>query len=450
MPSPRRLLETVPPGERRRWQTLATATVAVTLLVAAIAAGTVGFTPQPNATSEGPTQSGTLDSLHQSGVTGSNVTVGVIDTTGFDRSHPRLDDRVDETRRFGITTPRRESRSLSHGTASAALVARTAPDARFLLASVDSYDDYRAAVDWLLEKQVDVILAPQSFLGRGPNHAGSGVVERATRSGVVFVAPTGNLATGTWRGTFDPEPAGQTHQFRTADETNEERAQNATRLSLEGDPGRLTVWLSWEAGLSDEPFSLSLYRHQNGRSERVARSTAHPDDVPNQRLVARTGVGDYYLVVRGPATAAGVSLELESPTHRFEPRTRRGSIAPPATAHGVLAVGAVDDRTGAVETFSGRGPSGDGRLGVDVVAPDRQRIAGRSQPFVGTSASAAYTAGVVALLLDVDSTLTVREVETVLERTATPIDGPGPDATAGYGRVDPAAAVNATRRAGKR
>lgn len=396
---------------------------------------------------ERETTAGGVEEFHRAGVTGENVTVGIVDATGFDQSHPQLAGRVDAARAFRDTGAFVPAVDRQHGTASAVLVARTAPDARLLLASVDSIESYRDAVEWLLDQNVDVILAPQSFLGRGRSPRQTSVTAQATQQGAVFVAPTGNLAASHWRGQFDPVAGNGSrtrHRFSAPPSFGSER--NASRLLLRGDAEAVTLWLSWDDAHRGADFTAALYRVQNGKSTLVARSTpAVGDAVPNHRLVAETPSGDYYVVIHGPATASGAMLEVESSTHQLDPAVRRGSIAPPATDSQVLAVGALDAEAGTVEPFSGRGPTPKGYLGVDVVAPNGQSIRGRDKPFVGTSASAAYTTGIVALLLDIDPSLSVREVEAILERTATPVTSGSPDSISGYGRLSPVAAVNETQ-----
>jgi len=149
--------------------------------------------------------------------------------------------------------------------------------------------------------------------------------------------------------------------------------------------------------------------------------------------------------VRGPANATGTSLRLSSPTHALQYRTEEGSIVAPATAESVLAVGASDYASGAPEPFGSRGPTADGRRGVDVVAPDGFRAASRPDGFVGSSAAAPYVAGVAALVLDANPALDRDAVERVLEGSAIDVGEPGPDPAAGHGRVDAAAAVERAR-----
>lgn len=363
---------------------------------------------------------------HAVGVTGGNVTVGVVDVTGFDADHPALDGRVAAARSFGPAASATDGRRSAHGTAAAAVVARVAPDADLYLASFESPAGYRDAVEWLVAEDVDVIVAPVSFFGKPGDGSApvARVATRAVRRGVVFVAPTGNLARGHWTGRYG----------RVEDGTL--RFGRSERNYLHGDADTLSVWLSWDRAHRGEDYEVRVYRADAGGPRLVARSRPYAgDDLPNERVTADVDPdGTYYVTVHGPPNATGARLRLESPTHDLQHRRADGSVVAPATAPGVVAVGAYDSGGERVAPYSGRGPTSDGRLGVDVVAPARPEVAG-ADGFAGSSAAAPYAAGVATLVLDADPGLSPREVEHRLERTAADAGSPGVDVAAGYGRV---------------
>nr|WP_115864489.1 S8 family serine peptidase [Halorussus litoreus] len=368
-------------------------------------------------------------------MTGENVTVGVVDVTGFDTTASALDERVVSARSFGTGESVRNDGNDAHGTAAAETVARVAPGADLRLATFDSPEGYREAVEWLVAEDVDVIVAPVSFYGM----AGDGsapvaeVAANATDQGVVFVAPTGNLARGHWSGRYRPAGNG-TLSF--GDSASGDRASHSrTRNYLRGDDRDVTVWLSWDDAHRDEGYTAELY-WTNGQDTRlVARSRTYPGDgVANERIVARVQSGAYFVTVRGPANATGARVELSSPTHGFQYLRPAGSVVAPATASEVLSVGAYDARDDRVEPFSSRGPTPDGRTGVDVVAPSDPDVAD-AEGFVGSSAAAAYAGGVAALVVDANPDLAPEQVERRLERTAVDAGRPGVDPVAGHGRV---------------
>lgn len=382
-----------------------------------------------------------LGRLHAAGVTGENVSVGVVGVTGFDTEHSSLSGRVVAARAFAAGETVRNGGRNEHGTAAASLVAQTAPDARLSLATFDTISEFERAVIWLVRQDVDVIVAPVAFYGKpgdGSSRAAA-VVRSAVQNGTAFVAPAGNLGLGHWQGEFDPTGEGR-HRF-----------DGGTRNYLLGNDRQVTLWLSWDRSLAERDFTVELYAINGVRERLVARSQPYRGDtVPNERIVAALEPDEtYYYVLRGPENASGASIEVSSPTHAFEFRERAGSVVPPATARDAISVGAYDGEKGRVEPFSSAGPVV-GRRGVDIVAPDRLRAAGEPGGLVGSSAAAPYVAGVVALMLDVNSGLSPERVEEILTGTATDAGKPGPDSVAGEGRIEPHQAVERARNASQR
>lgn len=367
-----------------------------------------------------------LGSVHDAGVTGEDRRVGIVDVSRVDADHPALADGLVEARTFADGGGRFDVAG-DHGTAATATVARTAPDADLYVAAVDDEASFVEAVEWLRTVGVDVIVAPVTFYGKpgdGQTLADR-AVDRTVADGTVFVAPAGNLGASHWRGRYNP--TGGTHAFA-----------GEARNGLEGESSTVSLWLSW--GDPDGEFTLELYRE--GEGEPVARSEPHRGDgLPNARLVADVDPdASYAFEVRGPPDATGIELRVESPTHRFERSWRDGSVAPPGTARRAVTVGAYDADSGVLARFSGAGPTADGRPAVDVLAPTRLEPAARSG-VEGTSASAAYVAGVAALLLEANPSLAPAEVEAVLEGTATEPPGHREAALVGGGQLDPVAAV---------
>jgi len=413
-----------------RIRALGVVAVALCCVLAAIGALALSVPGAPADVQRSNATDGGLQRLHAAGVTGENVTVGVVGVTGFDTDHPAIADRVEAAQAFGDGATVANGGRNRHGTATAAVVARTAPDADLRLATFDDTAGFRRAVTWLVTADADVIVAPVSFYGR-PGDGTSTVArlgEWARRQGVVFVAPTGNLARGHWAGRYDDPSDGRL------------RFGERTRNYLAGRGSETRVWLAWDRAHANETYVAELYRTDDGERSLVARSEPFPGDgVPNARINARLQGGTYYVVVRGPSNATGARVRLASPTHRFQRNRPDGSVAAPATGRGVIGVGAYDPVAGRVEPFSSRGPTADGRLGVDVVAPARHEIGGYDEPLVGSSAATPYVGGLAALALDADPDRSPREIELRFERTARDVGPNGTDTAAGNGLVVPRA-----------
>ena len=122
-----------------------------------------------------------------------------------------------------------------------------------------------------------------------------------------------------------------------------------------------------------------------------------------------------------------------------------GAISVPASCDGVLSVGAVGE-TGAITSYSNANPY------VDVAAPGGDTFTGAGvlstapnggyAELQGTSFAAPYVAGIAALMLSVDPSLTPDELEAILEDTARDRGPSGRDDSYGWGLVDAAAAVD--------
>lgn len=135
-----------------------------------------------------------------------------------------------------------------------------------------------------------------------------------------------------------------------------------------------------------------------------------------------------------------------------------GSLAPPANMKNAIIVGATNGDTGDVSAFSSWGPTGDGRIKPDVVAPGCQlsddfgvtslTALGDYDSLCGTSMAAPTVSGINLLLLEAyERTYGPIEqvsnalLKSLLIHTAEDISQPGPDYRSGYGLVQARAAV---------
>ena len=121
-------------------------------------------------------------------------------------------------------------------------------------------------------------------------------------------------------------------------------------------------------------------------------------------------------------------------------------VTAPADAPGVISVGSVDVPTPGVRepllaASSSRGPTADGRIKPDVVAPGQWVVAAdiRGGDYVrvnGTSFASPMVGGVCALLLQAHPTWSPAEVREALQQSATDLGEAGPDTAYGWGMVD--------------
>ncbi|MEZ3142766.1 S8 family serine peptidase [Halobaculum sp. MBLA0143] len=309
-------------------------------------------------------------------------------------------------------------RPTAHDTAVAEVVAERSPSAALYLAGVGSRptaDRYAAAVEWLLEREVDVIVDAGSYFPR--TAAGLERFEAAARSvsaaGAVFVTSAGNYADRHWRGST---PADDWVQFRTG----------VTRNRLAATDGRVagpvTLRLYWQG---EADYDLYLYRDvTDGPDHLVARSVRETGTA--EAIDTQVRPGDYY--VRVHADEGTAPVDLFAARHDLTHAAGGGGTLPPATAPGVVSVGAVTNG-GTVASYSGDGDVS----AVDTVVTD---AAGE---FRGTSAATPVVAGTVTeVVATTDGRLSPGEVETIIRETA---DGE-------YRQLDPDAALARANRVG--
>ena len=405
---------------RRRALTIGGAAAVTALSAVGLPSSSPGTEPE--------TGDRSIERVHAAGITGSGVRVGVLDTTGFAPSHPGLDDRVAALRSFD-SAPLVVDR-VTHGTAAAATVSDLAPDVTLLLASFSRPTGFASALEWFGRKQVDLVLTPVAAHGG----TGSTVVDAAAAtvdSGLPLVAPTGNAAHGHWSG-----PLGAAVGASLA----------VQPFSQKGVPsGRLVAWLGCEGNRVD--CTLKLIRLTETGDGRDLVALSQPSDWGSaEKLTANLDPGEYVLEVgvpdhdEVPADVDEHPVSVVTPTHAVMPARPAGSIAPPASAPGVVAVGALSDRR--LAPYSGRGPTPDGRVGVDVVA-EPNSWAGNSVP--GTSGAAARVAGTAALVLAAEPSLSPDALRGLLRTTAADMGSEGPDLGTGWGRLDPLTSVQRAR-----
>jgi hypothetical protein len=384
-----------------------------------------------------------IAAVHDRGVTGTGVAVGVIDVTGFDADRPALAGHVAAARSFDDTAGVANGGANRHGTAVALSVAELAPDASLHLAVAHSAADVEEATAWFLERDVDVVVAPFNSPATPDDGTArvSIALSRLREAGIVVVTSAGNFAQSHWQGRLSPRADGR-HRFAEGVRNRVFPAPNGPRW-----PASAGLWLTWNGSRFPHDLNLELYRSTRDGPELVETSRRIGTGQRRSEYLGTTlPSGDYYLVLDVPertlphvdgrlprieVTASGVVFDQVRP---------EGSLTAPATAHGVVAVGAVAP-DGDVSEFSSRGPTADGRRGVDVVAPtgSLSGVAGLDAP--GTSAAAAYAGATAALVESADPSRSAAVVERRLTTTATGRGRSGPETATGHGRISPTAAV---------
>ncbi|MDS0295087.1 S8 family serine peptidase [Halogeometricum luteum] len=379
-----------------------------------------------------------LESLHARGYGGENVTVAVVDVDRFDLDNPALTDRVVAAKDFTGNGLDGDSGYGEHGTATAELVAETAPNASLVLVRISTDWDLYRAVDWLeAETDADVVSMSLGWYNLGPLDGTSEmdrVINASAANGTSWVVSAGNSAGGHhWGGTWNDTDGDGLMNFEDGTESLEIEGSGTERMWAQ--------WNDWEDGTED--YDVCLYTDPD-----VANATPYDENCtgasanPTERSTLDFSAHDtYYLAIREANATRPVRFDVflgGRATFR-NGGVDAGSLTNPATNPNVVTVGAYDQETGGLESYSSRGPTVDGRIKPDVVAADNVRSSVYGN-FRGTSASAPHAAGVLATLLDANRRLTPAQLKANLTAHARPI-GDGPDNETGYGKVDAAAAV---------
>jgi len=169
----------------------------------------------------------------------------------------------------------------------------------------------------------------------------------------------------------------------------------------------------------DDPSQNHTYSDMNGKTALVSRAAS---------MAARKGM----MVIISAGNEGNKSWKY---------------ISAPADADSILAVGAVT-ATGTLASFSGRGPSSDGRIKPDVVAMGVgtfvQNTAGSFSPGSGTSFASPVITGLTACLWQAEPSLTPSELRSAILMSASQYDAP--DTLKGYGIPDFSKALQIARQ----
>jgi subtilisin family serine protease len=144
------------------------------------------------------------------------------------------------------------------------------------------------------------------------------------------------------------------------------------------------------------------------------------------------------------------------PSPTYASAQRQGTVGTPGTSKGVITVGSYVSKLGGssptqgqISVFSSAGPTRDGRLKPELSAPGELIVApqpnSQYQAKQGTSMSSPHVAGLVALMLQRNRSLTQPQVRDVLTQTARKDSATDavPNQIWGFGKLDAKAAVDA-------
>jgi subtilisin family serine protease len=298
------------------------------------------------------------DAWHAAGYTGQGVKVAILDSSfeGYeDLLGSELPDRV-VYKTFS-------HQSGVHGAACAEIVHEVAPDAELYLVAYDGEIGLSQAIDWLIAQDVDVVSYSMSWLV-GPRDGTSRqakLVDKAHAAGILWVGSSGNYAQSHYAARFTDTDGDGLHEFSPG--------QEMMPFFLE-EPDEVSIVLNWDDWpRSDQDLDLYLM-DAAGDVLASSRDTQSGTQSPAEWIWYDLDAGVYYLVVEAAATTQAVYLDLFITDGMVEQPVPDGSLGTPADARGGLAVGATYWENDRLERFSSQGPTSDGRIKPDLVAPD--------------------------------------------------------------------------------
>ena len=376
------------------------------------------------------------------GVRGQGVKVAVIDG-GFKGAN----ERPGNMPRFWWRDYTREgiyAGESVHGTACAEIIYDVAPEAELYLYKVGDLVDLENAKDRSIRDSIDVINHSMGWFGTGIGDgrgAACEIVNDAADKGILWVNSAGNDAQSHYYGFWSDFDSDGWHNFDGDDEI----------IAFEAEKGdSIRVFLTWnDWPISQQNYDLYLsFTNSSGDLEFVAESTDAQRAFSNKPPVERIEIkaeryGKYGISVRSE-DARPRRLKIWSLNHDFEEYSvAENSIGSPADARGAMSVGAVhydDYNLGRIADYSSRGPTTDGRIKPELVAPSGVSTVsyGESEFFYGyhgTSAAAPHVAGAAALIKSANPSYSREELWNALVEATVDIGSRGRDNDSGYGKL---------------
>jgi hypothetical protein len=375
-----------------------------------------------------------VEQLHERGITGENVRVGVIDT-GFRADDPYVSDNIAELRSFtnwGNPDP-------THGVQAAQTVVQTAPNAELYLTEVSTENDFLAAIEFLQTQNVDIIVMSLSYptFDDDGDHILADAIRDAREDGALFVTSAGNQRALHWQGEFVTTDGDQAHEWNVTSGDELQCIPDCTTTF----EGQISVILDWEQEGDGSEYALLFVDNSTG--EVFDQSTALPTGSDRRVEVLNTRLNRVPLDLAVVNTAGPADDEIEINVYgpaTIESPVEQSSITAPADSPAALGVAAYSRADRTTTYYSSVGPTDDGRQAPVVTGyTDIDTSAG---VFSGTSAAAPYVAGVAALIeAGTPDDQTPRELESRLKKSADDVEQQGVDNRSGEGVVNAEAAV---------
>lgn len=373
----------------------------------------------------------------EAGIDGRGVQVGILDA-GFSGYEGLLGRELPPEGRV-MTRSFRSDRDLEcsdcsdsgqvHGRAVAEIVHDIAPGAELFLANFNTDVEMEAAVNWMIDHGVDVINTSFGFLTTACPYAGEGLLEpifqTARDAGIFWTASAGNDGRSHWAGSFDDSDEDGFTSFSEDDESQRLRGIE------EGEPIAALLWWDDECRSATHDYDIVLSQgdEEIDRSFRAGPTNVWPIELLS---VEAPEAGTYEIRIEGVEPGEN-RFNMLFLSQRPEHPVSAGSagLTEPEMSPNVISVGATD-LNNELEAFSSQGPTPDGRIKPEIVAPNG--VSNRTfRPFFGTSASSPHVAGAAALVKSAFPNHTPEQIERFLFDRAEDLGPSGEDGKFGAG-----------------
>jgi len=366
-----------------------------------------------------------LDAWQEEGLTGAGVRVGVLDV-GFEGYEALLGEELPASVKTRFSGDWETS---GHGAAVAEIIHDIAPGAELYLYNFLTDVEFIDRLNDILDDDVQVVNASVGFDNVWPidgSSPWSQSVDQLGEYGVAYVAAAGNEAGNYASGALTDSDG---------DGWLELDGDDAIQFRTRG--GQASASLRW----SDDPLAsgtdLDLFIFASdtecGRSQEVQDG----DGFPYESVTCSTSGSWAEVRIYSEDDVSGLTGWVYSAGGVHSDNvTPAGSLSLPSDALGAITIGAYHPETGELAEYSSQGPTADGRLKPDYVAPTAvSTVTYGSGFFEGTSSSAPHAAGMIALLLERKPRAGIGKLRKLLSERTEDLGEEGPDNLYGEGAL---------------
>lgn len=321
------------------------------------------------------------------------------------------------------------SGAIISGTLALETIATIAPDATYSLCRYQTFDDYNACVDWLIDSQVDIINhstgVPAITVNGGNIWEAQG--ERAAQAGILWVNAVGDYGGGVNAEEYFDSDEDGVHEFEVSNSTD--------LIITPGRSGQQTVALTWSGARGVEAIEIDLnliVETSDGMiySSEILQS-GQAGDMPLEFVSFSTDM-PYTIRIVGVTLPGNPDIVLYVPFSDMASDSGESSLISPASFRNVLAVGAIENN--AIAPYSSQGPASDGGIKPDLTSAGAFTLPG-GREFRGTGAATGLVSGIAALVSQAYPEYSLQEVFEFISNLSTQDDSivVGPDNSFGNG-----------------